>query len=164
MGAKSFLERGPDLSCGRGLCCFTGRRAIRTPAKAHLIAPNEALAEAIADEWRAQTDHIDPNTMPFTRMANAAIDKLGVQKKAVCDMLAAYGETDLLCYRADSPQELADRQSAAWDPVLDWCAEKMGARLEAQSGLMPFDQSPAALARLAAHVHAVRCVRIIRFA
>lgn len=130
-------------------------RAIRTPAKSLFVVPTAALANAIADEWRAQTDHVDPTTMPLTRMANAAIDKLGSQRGAVCDMLAAYGETDLLCYRAESPRELVNRQAAGWDPLLDWSARQLNAPLAVQTGIMPKDQSADALAALSAHVHGV---------
>ena len=79
-----------------------GRR-VRTPAKAALVVPSQRMAEAVAAEWDAQTESVDPATMPFTRSANAAIDKVTHQHAEVADMLADYGDTDLLCYRADSP-------------------------------------------------------------
>ena len=101
-------------------------RAIKTPAKALLSVPTADLAGYIAAEWDAQGDRINPEAMPATRFANAAIDKVRVQFAEVADMLGAYGETDLLCYRAEAPVELTARQAAAWDPLLDWAARRFG--------------------------------------
>jgi chaperone required for assembly of F1-ATPase len=91
--------------------------------------------------------------MPFTRAANAALDKVLVQHAEVADMLSAYGGTDLLCYRATAPAGLTARQAVAWDPVLDWAAGRFGARLKVASGIMPVDQDPHHLARLSEVVH-----------
>jgi len=101
-------------------------RGVKTPAKTALILPSRALAEAVAAEWDAQEEKIDPTTMPVTRAANAALDKVRAQFDEVAGLIAAYGETDLLCYRADAPQELADRQAEAWDPLLDWAEAALG--------------------------------------
>ncbi len=146
-----------------GYAVLLDGRPIRTPAKAHLVVPSQPLADAIADEWRAQDEHINPTTMPFTRMANAAIDKLSVQHKEVCDMLAAYGDSDLLCYRAESPKELVSRQSAAWDPLLQWCAENLGACLETRFGIMPKSQADEDLGRLSKLVHNLKPFELSAF-
>lgn len=130
-----------------------GRR-VRTPAKAHLVVPTAALAQAIAAEWDAQGDQIDPETMPYTRSANAAIDKVTHQFAEVADMLAEYGDSDLLCYRADHPAELAARQAAIWDPLLDWAAGTLGAQLAPREGVMHAPQEAGALARLREQTHA----------
>lgn len=127
---------------------------MRTPAKAALILPTQAMAGAIAQEWDAQETVVDPRTMPVTRGANAAIDKVRVQRAEVVELLAEYGDSDLLCYRAAGPDGLIQRQAAAWDPMLDWAAETMGARLFVGEGVMHVDQNPVALARLAAEVEA----------
>jgi len=127
---------------------------VRTPAKAALILPTQAMAGAIAQEWDAQETVVDPRTMPVTRGANAAIDKVRVQRAEVVELLAEYGDSDLLCYRAAGPDGLIQRQAAAWDPMLDWAAETMGARLFVGEGVMHVDQNPVALARLAAEVEA----------
>jgi len=127
---------------------------VRTPAKAALILPTQAMAGAIAQEWDAQETVVDPRTMPVTRGANAAIDKVRVQRAEVVELLAEYGDSDLLCYRAAGPDGLITRQAAAWDPMLDWAAETMGARLFVGEGVMHVDQNPVALARLAAEVEA----------
>ena len=116
-------------------------RPVRTPAKTLLVVPTRAMADLIASEWDSQEEGVNPETMPVTRSANAALDKVAVQFDEVAEMLAAYGETDLLCYRADSPVELQARQSEAWDPILDWLYETLGVRLSVAAGIMPVEQS-----------------------
>jgi len=146
--AKRFWT-GVNVAEGEeGYTVLLDARPVRTPAKAPLILPTRAMAEAIAAEWEAQEKEIDPTSMPATRAANSAIDKVAVQFDEVADMLSAYGDSDLLCYRAETPQELVDRQAAAWDPLLDWAHETFGARLEPRTGIMHAPQSPEALARL----------------
>jgi len=130
-------------------------RPIRTPGKAELVVPTQALAQAIAGEWDAQTDKIDPAAMPLTRAANAAIDKVSAQHGEVADMLAAYGDADLLCYRADSPETLVSRQATVWDPFLDWAQSTLGARLQPRRGVVHIPQNQAALETLARQVHAL---------
>lgn len=130
-------------------------RIVKTPGKRDLTVPTEPLAREIAAEWDAQDGTIDPRSMPFTRAANSAIEKVAPQHAEVADMLAAYGDSDLTCYRADSPQGLVDRQAAAWDPLLDWADATFGARLIPVEGVMHQPQNPAALHRLAAEVHAM---------
>lgn len=123
-------------------------RAIKTPAKAPLIVPTRAVAEMIAAEWEAQGDKIAPETMPATRAANAAIDKVRGQFDEVASLVAAYGETDLLCYRATTPATLRARQDAAWDPLLDWSARRYGLRWVIVEGVMPVPQPPETLIAL----------------
>lgn len=134
--------------------CLDGR-VVKTPAKTTLILPTETMARAVAAEWQAQTDEIDPLSMSFTRSANAAIDKVRIQRAEVADMLAAYGDADLLCYRADRPVSLVTRQATEWDPFLDWAADTFGARLQPRFGLIHESQDPSALARLSDETHAL---------
>jgi chaperone required for assembly of F1-ATPase len=129
-------------------------RPMRTPAKAEFVAPTAAAAEACAAEWAAQGERFDPRTMPVTRALNTAIDRIAPQHPAVVAEIAGYGGSDLLCYRAPSPAELAARQAAAWDPWLVWTREKLGADLICAEGVMHVAQPPAALARLEATVAA----------
>jgi chaperone required for assembly of F1-ATPase len=129
-----------------------GRR-VKTPAKAALILPTRAMADMIAQEWDAQIEEIDPTSMPATRSANAAIDKVAVQHAEVANMLADYGDSDLLCYRAESPRELADRQAQLWDPALDWAADALGVRLQPRAGIMHQAQDAEGQAVLATQVH-----------
>lgn len=138
-------------------------RLVKTPAKATLAVPTSAMADAIANEWRAQDGEINPASMPFTRSANAAIDKVAVQHGEVADMLAAYGDADLLCYRADAPEELVTRQNAVWDPYLEWAAENLGARLQARTGVIHESQDPDALQTLSRQVHALSAFELAAF-
>ncbi|GLO68846.1 ATPase [Phaeobacter inhibens] len=139
-----------------------GRR-VKTPAKAALAVPVREMAEAIAAEWDAQTESVNPNTMPVTRSANAAIDKVTHQQAAVADMLADYGDSDLLCYRAEMPSELVQRQSEIWDPALDWAADALGVRLEPRSGVLHAPQDPVALDRLRGLVHEMTPFQLAAF-
>lgn len=127
-------------------------RLVRTPAKAELVLPTPALAAAVAGEWRAVGKTVDPRLMPVTRAANAAIDKVAPQFDEVAGLIAAYGASDLLCYRAEMPPELARAQAEAWDPLLDWSAASLGARLVTTRGIVPVAQPDESLARLAARV------------
>ena len=129
-------------------------RALRTPAKAALRMPTAPLAEAVAGEWRAVEEVVNPLAMPLTRAANAAIDKVAPQREAVVGELAGFGASDLLSYRAAAPEGLVERQAAAWDPLLDWAEATHGARLAVTIGVMPVAQDPAALERLAAPLRA----------
>jgi chaperone required for assembly of F1-ATPase len=124
-------------------------KPIRTPAKALLALPSRPLAEDVAAEWARQEDVVRPATMPMTRLANTAMDRVTPERAAVAAIIAAYAETDLLCYRAEGPEELRLRQDAAWDPVLDWAEGRFGARLHPTSGVLPVAQPAASLARLA---------------
>ena len=123
-------------------------RPLRTPFKSALLVPTSAMADELAREWDAVGDRVDPRTMPWTRSANSAVDKIPVQREAVVGMLAEYGATDLLSYRADRPEALAERQAAAWDPMLDWADDRYGARLAVTAGMMPVPQDADALSRL----------------
>ncbi|GGE17110.1 ATPase [Primorskyibacter flagellatus] len=161
--ARRFWKAAAVTEGPEGFGIALDGRGVRTPAKAPLIVPTRALAEAIAAEWAAQGDTVDPRTMPATRGANAAIDKVAVQHAEVADMLAAYGDSDLLCYRADAPDELVARQAEGWDPMLDWAAETYGARLETRTGIMHDPQPASALARLAAEVHGMTAFELAAF-
>jgi chaperone required for assembly of F1-ATPase len=143
---------GPE---GAGWTVRLDGRPVRTPAKSPLILPTRALAEAIAGEWAAQDGTIDPASMPLARAANSAIDKVALQRPEVVAMLAGYGETDLLCHRAEAPTELVARQARAWDPLLAWAAEDLGAPLTPVAGVMPVVQPPGSLARLRAALDAL---------
>ncbi|NSX56018.1 ATP12 family protein [Parasulfitobacter algicola] len=138
-----------------GFAILLDDREIKTPAKATLIVPTQALAQAIAAEWDAQKDIINPAHMPNTRSANAAIDKVQTQQTEVANMIAAYGETDLLCYRADGPDALIVRQNDAWNPLLNWAVDRFDARLQPHTGVMFAPQNEKALRQLSKEVH--RC-------
>jgi chaperone required for assembly of F1-ATPase len=123
-------------------------RPVRTPARALLSLPNRSLALAVAEEWAAQGETIDPRQMPFTGLANAAIDRIAPDPSAFAAGLARYAETDLLCYRAEEPGSLVRRQAEAWDPLLRWVRGRYDAALVVTSGVLPTEQPAPAVARL----------------
>jgi len=129
-------------------------RAVRTPAKQPFVMPSRALAEAIAAEWDGQGDAVVPASMPLTRAANTAIDRVAVQRTEVIATVAAYGETDLVCYRAPHPRGLAARQAEVWDPLLSWAEEVLAAPLRVAEGVMFVGQDSAALEALRRAVQA----------
>ena len=143
--AKRFWKEATVSSVDHGFTVTLDGRGIKTPAKTPLVVPTRALADAIAAEWDAQVDKVDPLTMPVTRGANAALDKVAIQKAEVAEMLAAYGDSDLLCYRAAGPVELIALQTQAWDPLLDWAAQDLGAVLQTREGVMHIGQDQKAL-------------------
>lgn len=147
--AKRFWKEATVEACEGGFTVKLDGRGVKTPAKTPLVVPTEALARLIAAEWDAQEGAVRPETMPATRMANSALDKVAPQFEAVAAMLAEYGGTDLLCYRATEPQALIARQAAGWNPLLDWAEATHGCRLATGQGVMHVAQDPAAVARLA---------------
>ncbi|AZL58767.1 ATPase [Tabrizicola piscis] len=160
---RRFWTEATVVPEGDGFTVHLDARPVRTPLKAPLILPTKALADAVAAEWQAQTGKVDPATMPFTRTANSAIDTVAAHFDAVVDMLAAYGETDLLCYRATGPAALIDRQSAAWDPLLDWAAQALGTPLQVTHGVMHVEQPATSLATLKAAVRALSPFQLAAF-
>lgn len=123
-------------------------RAPKTPAHARIILPTEAAARLVADEWAAQGEFIDPATMPATRLASTAIDRVSQVREAVADEIAAYAGSDALCYLAEHPTPLVRRQVADWTPWRDWAATELGVRLEPAEGIVHRAQDPAAVARV----------------
>ena len=129
-------------------------RPVRTPGRNPLLVPSAALAEAIADEWRAVTDDIDPRAMPLTGLTNAAIDRVSPDPEGFAAGLAAYGESDLLCYRAKGPLDLVERQAALWDPPLDWARDRYDVHFEIATGVMHRAQPDTTIERLGAAIAA----------
>jgi chaperone required for assembly of F1-ATPase len=150
--AKRFWKEATTKPEASGFSIALDGRAVKTPAKATLIVPTQAMADAIAAEWDAQVEKIDPSLMPVTRGANAAIDKVTPQFDEVVALLAAYGGTDLLCYRAASPVELIERQTQNWDPLLEWAANTYGVRLLVGVGVMHVAQTSEGQDRLTAEL------------
>jgi chaperone required for assembly of F1-ATPase len=161
--AKRFWKKTTVEAVEGGFEIRLDGRPVRTPAKAPLIVPTRALAEVIAAEWEAQEGEIDPNTMPATRSANAAIDKVAIQHAEVANLLADYGDSDLLCYRAAHPRELVERQAEQWDPLLDWAEEAFGVRLHPRTGIMHVPQEAEALQVLRAKSHGFNAFELAAF-
>ena len=125
-------------------------RPLKTPARATLVVDSLPLAEAIADEWRACTEEIDPRTMPLTGLANAAVDHVAPRPHVFAKDLARYAEGDLLCYRADHPPGLVAAQAAAWDPLVAWARQRFDVDFVVATGIMHVPQPAAAVAGLSA--------------
>ena len=136
-------------------------RALRTPARAPLVVPTAALAEAIADEWRSVEGEIEPRWMPFTGIANAAIDRVGPERQEFAQGLARYAEADLACYRADGPRDLIELQEDSWDALLAWARRRYDVDFVITSGLLHVDQPAATVERLS---HAVLALDPFRLA
>lgn len=158
--AKRFWKAAVAEPCDGGFTVRLDGRAVKTPAKAALVVPTLVMAQAIAAEWETQTGEVNPATMPVTRAANSAIDKIIPQRAEVVSIVAAYGGSDLLCYRATGPEPLIARQAAGWDPVLVWAAEALGAPLRVTAGVIPVPQPPQAVAALRARVEEMSAFRL----
>ena len=122
-------------------------RTPKTPAHAKLVLPTEAAARLVADEWAAQGEFIEPGTMPATRLASTAIDRVSQVRVAVADEIAAYAGSDALCYLAEHPTPLVEQQAREWTPWRDW-ARDLGVPLEPVEGIVHRPQDPAAVARV----------------
>lgn len=152
--AKRFWTDATVADADGGYQVMLDGRQLRTPAKSLLLLPTPALAEAIAVEWRTQEDEIDPGTMPLTRTANSAVDKVALQFDAVAEIVAEYGQSDLICYRAKTPEELIAQQAAAWDPLIRWAAKEYQAPLTPTAGVMHVAQPATSVENLRAVVFA----------
>lgn len=149
---KKFYETVAVAARQDGYSVTLDGRSIKTPAKAPLVVPTEALAEAVAAEWRAQGDDVDPSTMPMTRLVNTAIDRVAPRMTEVVDELVGFAHTDLLCYRAVDQDELEVAQAKTWQPYLDWLKDEMGVELAVTSGIVPLTQSDEAIKLLSGEV------------
>ena len=130
-------------------------RPARTPVRRVLAVPNAALAERLAREWAAQDEVVDPARMPLTRLVNSAIDGVAERREAVAEDLGRYAGTDLVAYRAGDPPRLVETQNAAWNPLLDWARDALGARLVLSEGVMHVGQPAETTAALRAVVDRV---------
>lgn len=150
--AKRFYKDVTTAARGSGFAVLLDGRPIRTPAKLVVVVPTQPLAEALADEWRAQSEHIDPATMPLTRHVNTVRDGIEGREQDIRDDLARFAGGDLICYRADSPEGLVAAQAAAWDELLDWAHRALNCGLKRGTGLMPITQPAEAISAYAAAI------------
>ena len=130
-------------------------RPVRTPGRVPLLLPTAALADAVAAEWRAVAATVDPRAMPLTGLANAAIDRVAPDPATFAAGLARYGESDLLCYRAEAPDALIERQAAAWDPPLAWARRRYDIAIAVTAGIVHQAQPAATIRRLGEAVAAL---------
>jgi chaperone required for assembly of F1-ATPase len=123
-------------------------KAIKTPSGGVLALPSQRLAQAVAEEWRAQGPLIRPETMLLTKLANTAIDRVAPNPASAREQLLAIARSDVVCYRATSPSDLVLRQTATWDPLVAWMRERFAVSLRTASGLAFVEQEPSAIATL----------------
>ncbi len=147
--SKRFYKVAASAQRDDGFAVVLDDRELRTPGRNTVRVPNAELGEAIAAEWEAQASHIDPSTMPRTRIVTTAIDRVALDKGPAIDEIVRYAGTDLVCYRADDPEELVTLQGQAWDPLLEWFAEATGTRLNSTSGIIHVEQDDDALREVA---------------
>ncbi len=145
---KRFYQDVAVAEVDGGYAVRLDGREVRTPAKAPLVLPSAALAEAVAAEWAAQGAQIAPATMPLTSLACTAIDRVAPERESAVAAIVDYAGSDLLCYRADRPAALADRQARLWQPLLDWAARDLDAPLRVTVGIRHEPQPEDALAAL----------------
>ncbi len=143
---RRFYAKAATARVAQGYAVELDGKPVRTPAGRVLVAPTPALAQAMAAEWEAQGEMIDPATMPQTRLANAVVDGVALRPGPVAAEVEKYLASDLVCYRAHAPQGLRDRQAAHWDPILGWTREAVGAHFAVGEGVVHVAQLEAALA------------------
>jgi chaperone required for assembly of F1-ATPase len=130
-------------------------RSVKTPLKAPLVLPNRALAEAVAAEWEAQIEVINPHTMPLTKLANTAIDRAAAERSKISAEIVEFAGSDMVCYRAENPEGLVLRQTAKWDPIIAWAETELKTSLVTVNTITHQRQSAAALQALESHVTAL---------
>jgi chaperone required for assembly of F1-ATPase len=145
---KRFWKDVASVSDEDGWRIELDARPVRTPARALLRLPTEPLAAVVAAEWREAGETVDPRAMPLTGLANAAIDRIAPEQESFAAALARYAASDLLCYRADSPTLLIERQAAHWDPLLLWARRRYDVDVIVTTGVAPVEQSADMLAKL----------------
>ena len=149
---RRFYSQGGTAPVGEGFAVRLDGKPVRTPAGRILAVPTLALAEAIAAEWDAQRDVIEPAKMPLTRLANVIIDGVSDRPGPVSAEIRKYLATDLVCYRAAAPQGLVERQARHWDPIVAWARDALGAPFDLREGVIHVVQPEAALAAAGAAI------------
>ena len=145
---KRFYKQVSIAPLEGGFGVLLDGKSVKTPARNVLALPTEKLANAIAAEWQGQGEEVVVSSMALLKLANTAIDGVAAKREDVINAILRFGENDLVCYRAHQPPELAARQSAGWDPLLDWVAQRHRARMHVAQGLNHVDQLPETLVAL----------------
>ena len=142
---RRFYQKVEKVKDNDGWIILLDGKTIKTPARKTLFLPTIALAENIVLEWEEQDLEIDPLTMPLTGYAYSAIDRSQPMKNQLIEHICAYAQSDVLCYRVEKPIDLAERQEAEWQPVLDWLFVSRGIDLRVTSGISQVEQEPVVL-------------------
>jgi chaperone required for assembly of F1-ATPase len=150
---KRFYERAEWVETEGGFGVTLDGRPVKTPARQSLAVPSAALAAALAEEWQRQGDRIKPDQMLLMQLISTAIDRIAVKPGPLLEYLAGFGRTDLLCYRASHPADLASLQAERWQPWLDWASERHGVALIVAEGVVPVEQPAESLERLRDLLH-----------
>lgn len=157
---KRFYKDSSAQAVEGGFAVLLDGKPIKTPGGRPLTLPTPALAEAVAEEWRTQGEQVLPSSMPLTQLASTALDRVGPERDHITAQLMNYAGTDLLCYRAETPADLVARQTAIWQPILDWAAQALDAPLITTTGLAAVAQPAQALAALERHLSAMDLWRL----
>lgn len=157
---KRFYTEAVAVATEGGFAIHLDGRPVKTPGKATLLVKNEALARAVAQEWQAQEKVINPGVMPLTRIANSAQDAVAKRFAEVAEEITRFCGTDALCYRADDPDTLVERQRDLWDPVLGWAEELLGGRFELVAGLIHREQPGGLLSAYREHIDGFTPLRL----
>ena len=157
---KRFWKTAAATESDGGWTIELDGRPVRTPARATLTLPSQELAEAVASEWNAVEEKIDPRQMPLTGLANAAIDRVAADRQAFAGSLGRYGESDLACYRAEGPRTLVERQEQQWDALLGWARRRFDVDFRTTAGIIHVPQPAATIERLRHAVVALDAFRL----
>jgi chaperone required for assembly of F1-ATPase len=164
---KRFYKDVSTDAADEGFRILLDGRPVRTPAKKLLTVPTQPIADRLKAEWDGQSEEIDPAKMPVTRLVNTAVDGVADNFDAVLEEIVRFAGTDMICYRADSPAGLVDRQCDGWDPVIRWAADAKGARFILVEGVIHQEQPAPAIAAFAAalgtyrHPLALACLHTV---
>ncbi len=146
--ARRFYKQVAVTGAAAPFAITLDERTLRTPLKRPLDLPTKALADALAAEWEAQAEKIEPHTMPFTKLANTALDRVATDKDRIVGEIVDFAGSDLVCYRAANPPDLVERQVRIWQPVLDWARATFKGEFQATEGILHIAQPEASLAAL----------------
>lgn len=147
---KRFWKKASVAQEEGGWVVLLDGRAPKTPGHDRFVLPTEAAAQMVADEWGAQGEFIEPGTMPATRIAATAIDRVSQTREPVADEIAAYVGSDLLCYLAEHPTPLVEEQARRWAPWRDWAASELAVVVQPTQGIIHVAQPPESIARVRA--------------
>jgi chaperone required for assembly of F1-ATPase len=142
---RRFYKKAEAGALGNAFAVLLDGKVAKTPGRKPLAVPQRPLAEALAAEWEAQGQRLEPASMPLTRIVNAAIDRVTGEMAAVRADVVKYAGTDLICYRSEGPQSLVDAQEAAWSPIIAWARQALGARFILAAGIVHVKQDASAL-------------------